>query len=83
MCEPNLSKGGLGMCEPNDSYLIWEVLCFGLTEKVLFQEILALLLLYADGEKGGVYMSKSVYVRVFNDLELLRHVLRCAIERQL
>ena len=28
-------------------------------------------------------MSKSVYVRVFHDLELLRHVLRCAIERQL
>ena len=28
-------------------------------------------------------MSKSVYVRVFNDLELLRYVLRCAIERQL
>ena len=28
-------------------------------------------------------MSKSVYVRVFNDLELLRYVFRCAIERQL
>ena len=28
-------------------------------------------------------MSKNVYVRVFNDLELLRYVLRCAIERQL
>ena len=28
-------------------------------------------------------MSKSVYVRVFHDLELLRDVLRCAIERQL
>ena len=28
-------------------------------------------------------MPKSVYVRVFRDLELLRHVLRCAIERQL
>ena len=28
-------------------------------------------------------MSKSVYVRVFHDLELLRYVLRCAIERQL
>ena len=28
-------------------------------------------------------MSNSVYVRVFNDLELLRYVLRCAIERQL
>ena len=28
-------------------------------------------------------MSKSVYVRVFHDLELLRYVLRRAIERQL
>ena len=28
-------------------------------------------------------MSKSVYLRVVNDLELLRYVLRCAIERQL
>ena len=28
-------------------------------------------------------MSKSVYVRVFHDLELLRCILRCAIERQL
>ena len=28
-------------------------------------------------------MSKSVYVRVVHNLELLRYVLRCAIERQL
>ena len=28
-------------------------------------------------------MSKSVHVRVFHDLQLLRYVLRCAIERQL
>ena len=28
-------------------------------------------------------MSKSVYVRVFHELELLRYVPRCAIERQL
>ena len=28
-------------------------------------------------------MSKSVYVRVVHDLELLGYVLRCAIERQL
>ena len=28
-------------------------------------------------------MSKNVYVRVIHDLELLRYVLRCAIERQL
>ena len=28
-------------------------------------------------------MSKSVYVLVFHDLDLLRYVLRCAVERQL
>ena len=32
-------------------------------------------------EKGRMF--KSVYMRVFHDLELLRYVLRCAIERQL
>ena len=34
-------------------------------------------------ERGRISKSKSVYVRVFHDLELLRYVLRCAIERQL
>ena len=71
------------MCEPNDFYLIWEFLRFGLTEKALFRVILGLLLVYADWEKGGINMSKSVYVRVFYHLELLRYVLRCANERQL
>ena len=55
--------GGLGMSEPNDFYLIWEILRFSLTEKALFQVILGLLLVYADWEKY-VSMSKSVYVRV-------------------
>ena len=32
-------------------------------------------------ERG--HMSKSVYVHVFNDLDLLRYVLRCVIEQQL
>ena len=48
------SQRGLGMCEPNDFYLIWEFLHFGLTEKELFQVILGLLLVYADWEKGGL-----------------------------
>ena len=69
------------MCEPNDFNLIWAFLHFDLTEKALLQEILGLLLVYADWEKGG-RMSKSVYVGVFNDLELLRYV-HCAIEWQL
>ena len=71
------------MCEPNDFYLIWEFLHFGLTEKALFQVILGLLLVYADWENSGVSVSKSVYARVFHDLELLKYFLRCAIERQL
>ena len=59
------------MCEPNDFLnLIWEFLRFGLTEKALFQEILGLLLVYVGLRERG-RMSKSVYVRVFNDLELL------------
>ena len=49
-----LSKGGLGMCEPNHFYLIPEFLHFGLTEKALFQVNLSLLSVYADWEKGGV-----------------------------
>ena len=44
------------MFEPNDFYFIWEFLHFGLTEKALFQVILGLLLLYADWEKGSVYI---------------------------
>ena len=55
------------------------------TEKALFQVILGLLLLSISvcrlRERGR--KSKSVYVRVVHDLELLRYVLRCAIERQL
>ena len=31
------------MCVPNDFHLIWEFLCFGLSEKALFQVILGLL----------------------------------------
>ena len=34
-------------------------------------------------ERGRISKSKSVYVRVFHGLELLRYALRCAIERQL
>ena len=54
-------------------------------EKALFQVIWVLLLLSISvcrlRERGC--MSKSVYVHVVHDLELLRYVLHCAIERQL
>ena len=78
------------MCETNDFYLISEFLRFGLTEKALFRVILGLLGISIRSfpisvcrlrESGRI--SKSVYVRAFHDLELLRYVLRCAIERQL
>ena len=72
------------MCEPNYFYLESFYVWFD-TEKALFQVILGLLLLSISlcrlRERGR--MSKSVYVRVVHDLELLRYVLRCAIERQL
>ena len=72
------------MCDPNDFYLRTFTFWFD-TEKTLFQVISSLLLLSISvcrlRERGR--MSKSVYVRVVHDLELLRYVLRCAIERQL
>ena len=66
------------MCEPNDFYLRVFTFWFD-TEKALFQVILGLLLVLLSinvcrlRERGR--MSKSVYVRVVHDLELLRYVL--------
>ena len=48
------------MCEPNDFYLIWEFLHFGLTEKALFQVIWGLLLVYAYWEKEGICLRVCV-----------------------
>ena len=55
-------KGGLGMCEPNDFDLIWELKKKKkkLTEKALFQVILGLLLVNADWEKGVIYLRVCV-----------------------
>ena len=54
------------------------------SEKALFQVILGLLKLSISvcrlRERGRMSKSKSVYVRVVNDLILLRHVLCCAIK---
>ena len=51
----------------------------------LFQVILGLLFLGISvcRLRERERMSERVYVRVVHDLELLRYVLRCAIERQL
>ena len=48
----------------DDSFLRegWEFLRFGLTEKALFQEILGLLLVYADWEKGGVCLRVCICI---------------------
>ena len=69
------------MCEPNDFYL--RVFTFWCDRKSIIPGNLGVLLLvYARLRERG-RMSKRVYVRVFNDLELLRYVLCCAIERLL
>ena len=71
------------MCEPNDFLLNLRVLTFwfdreSITPGFFFVFAISVCRLVERGR-----MSKSVYVRVFHDLELLRYVLRCAIERQL
>ena len=71
------------MCEPNDFLFNLRVFTFWFdTEKALLQVILGLLLLSVSvcrlRERGR--MSKSVYVRVVHDLEVLRYVLCCTIE---
>ena len=58
--EDNFLREGWGCV--NLMIFICEFLCFGLTEKALFQVILGLLLVYADWEKGGV--SVTVCLRV-------------------
>ena len=49
---------------------IWELLCFGLTEKALFQVILGLLLEYADWEKGGVCLKVCMWVSWLRIIEI-------------
>ena len=68
------------MCEPGDFYLRVFTFWFD-TESTIpgyFGFAISVCRLRESGR-----MSKSVYVRVFHDLDLLRYVLRCAIERQL
>ena len=55
--EDNFLREGWGCV--NLMIFVWEFLCFGLTEKALFQVILSLLLVYADWEKGGVSWEKG------------------------
>ena len=67
------------MCEPNDRYLRVFIFWFD-RESIIPGNFGFAISVCRLRERGS--MSKSVYVRVFNDLELLRYVLRCAIKRQ-
>ena len=68
------------MCKPNDFYL--RVFTFWFDRESITPGNLGFAISVCRLRERG-RMSKSVYVRVFHDLELLRYVLRCANERQL
>ena len=70
------------MCEPNDFDLKMRVFTVWFDRESIIPGNFGLAISVCRLRERG-RMSKSVYVRVFHDLELLRYVLRCAIERQL
>ena len=65
------------MCEPNDFYLILRVMFWFDRESIIPGNFGFAISVCRSRERG--HMCKSV----LNDLELLRYVLRCAIERRL
>ena len=69
------------MCEPNDFYLRAFMFWFDRESIIPGNSGFAASVCRLRELRGR--MSKSVYVRVFHDLELLMHVIRCAVERQL
>ena len=72
------------MCEPNDFLFNLRVFTFSFDRESIIPGNLGFAISVCRlGERGRVSKSKSVYVRVFHGLILLRYVLRCAIERQL
>ena len=70
------------MCEPNDLLFNLRVFTFWFDRESIIPGNFGFAISVCRLRERG-RMSKSVYVRVFNDLELLRYVLRCAIERHL
>ena len=68
------------MCELNDFYL--RVFTFWFDRERIIPGNLGFAISVCRLRESG-RMSKSVYVRVFHDLELLKYVLRCVIEWQL
>ena len=72
------------MCEPNDFFIYFERFCMFWfdRESIIPGNFGFAISICRLRERGR--MSKSVCAaRVVHDLELLRYVLRCAIERQL
>ena len=65
------------MCEPNGFYL--RVFTFWFDRESIIPGNVGFVISVCRLRERG-HMSKSVYVRVFHDLELLRYVLHCAIE---
>ena len=70
------------MCEPNDYLLNLRVFTFWFERESIIPGNFGFAISVCRLRERG-RMSKSVYMRVFHDLELLRYVLSCAIERQL
>ena len=69
------------MCEPNDFLFNLRVFTFWFDRESIIPGNFGFAISVCRLRERG-RMSKSVYVRVFNDLELLGYVLRCAIERR-
>ena len=66
------------MCEPNDFLLNLRVLTFWFDRENIIPGNFGFAISVCRLRERG-RMSKSVYVCVFHDLELLRYVLHCAV----
>ena len=71
------------ICIQCESFVVVVVFTFWFARESIIPGNLGFAISVCRLRERGRNMSKSVYVRVFHDLELLRYVLRCAIERQL
>ena len=70
------------MCEPNDFLFNLRVFTFWFDRESIIPGNFGFAISVCRLIKRG-RVSETVYVRVVHDLELLRYVLCCAIERQL
>ena len=67
------------MCEPNDFYSISFFFTFWFDRESIIAGNFGFAISVCRLRERG-RMSKSVFVLVFQELELLRYILRCAIE---